>query len=102
MRTKDSDVFDRVQRAHFDDWSQAVTTDNTRFLWAYRLVRSKLCLKDAGGHKHSPIGFGYLRIPASTTMESIMVGCWYTPILPATIVSPSRICRDHKFRGFAR
>jgi hypothetical protein len=30
-----------------------------------------------------------------------MVGCWYTPSLPATIVSPSRICREHKFRGFA-
>jgi hypothetical protein len=28
-----------------------------------------------------------------------MVGCW--PSLPATIVSSSRICRDHNFRGFA-
>jgi hypothetical protein len=30
-----------------------------------------------------------------------MVGCWHTPSLPAVIVSPSRICRDHKFRDFA-
>jgi hypothetical protein len=30
-----------------------------------------------------------------------MVGCWYAPYLPAMIVSPSRICRDHNFRGFA-
>jgi hypothetical protein len=78
-----------------------VTTDDTELLWAYRLVRTKHYLKDAGGHKHSPIGFGYLRVPASTPMGFIMVGCWHTPSLPATIVSPSRICRDHNFRGFA-
>jgi hypothetical protein len=58
-------------------------------------------LKDASGHKHSPIGFGYLRIPTSTPLGYIMVGCWYAPYLPAMIVSPSRICRDHNFRGFA-
>jgi hypothetical protein len=28
MRTKDPDVFDRVKRAHLDDGSQAVTTDD--------------------------------------------------------------------------
>jgi hypothetical protein len=63
-------------------------------------VESKHYLKDAGGHKHSPIGFGYLQIPASTPMGFIMVGCWYIPSLPATIVSPSRIYRKHNFRGF--
>jgi hypothetical protein len=97
----DADADDRVKRAHFDDGSQAVTTDDSGLLWAYRLVRTKHKLKDAGGHKYSPTGFGYLRIPASTTMGFIMVGCWHTPSLPATIVSPSRICRDHNFRGFA-
>jgi hypothetical protein len=101
MCTKDPNVFDRVKRAHFDDGSQAVTTDASELLWAFRLVRTKLYLKDAGGNKHSPIGFGYFRIPASTPMGFIMVGCWYTPSLPATIVSPSLICRDHTFRGFA-
>ncbi len=60
MRTLDSDALDRVQRPHFDDGSQAVTTG---FLWVYRLVRTKHHLKDAGGYKHSPIAFGYLRIP---------------------------------------
>jgi hypothetical protein len=34
-------------------------------------------------------------------MGLIIVGYWQIPSLPATIVSPSRICRDHKFRGFA-
>jgi hypothetical protein len=34
MRTKDPDIFDRVKRAHFDDGSQAVTTDNAELLWA--------------------------------------------------------------------
>jgi hypothetical protein len=50
MRIKDPDVFDRIGSG----------------LWAYRLVRTKYPLKDAGSHKHSPIGSGYLRIPAST------------------------------------
>jgi hypothetical protein len=69
MRTKDPDVFDRVKRSHFDDGSQAVTTDDSGLLWAYHLVRTKHYLEDAGGHKHYPIGFGYLRIPASTTVR---------------------------------
>jgi hypothetical protein len=34
MRTKDPDIFDRVKRAHFDDGSQAVTTDDAELLWA--------------------------------------------------------------------
>jgi hypothetical protein len=76
-------------------------TNNPELLWAYRLVRTKHYLKYAGGHKHSPIGFGYFRIPASRPMGIIIVGCWYTRSLPATIVSPSRICRDRNFRGFA-
>lgn len=36
MRIKDPDVFDLVERAHFDDGSRAVTTDDLG-LWAYRL-----------------------------------------------------------------
>jgi hypothetical protein len=78
MRTKDPDVFDRVQRARFDYRSQAVTTDNSGLLWAYPLVRAI---------KH------HLRILATCSMATgfVMVGCWHTPSLPATIVSPSRI-----------
>jgi hypothetical protein len=40
-------------------------------------------------------------LPVSTPMGFIMVGCWYTPSLPATIASPSRTCWDHNFYGFA-
>jgi hypothetical protein len=32
MRTKDPDVFDRVQRAYFDDGSQAATTYDSGLL----------------------------------------------------------------------
>jgi hypothetical protein len=72
MRTKDADAFDRVKRAHFDNGSLAVTTDDSGLLWNCPIVRTKHYLKDAGNHKHSPIGFAYLRIPASTTMGFIM------------------------------
>jgi hypothetical protein len=64
MRTNDPDAF--VKRAHFDDGSQAVTTDDAELLWAYHLVRTKHYLKDAGGHKHSPISFRYHLVPTST------------------------------------
>jgi hypothetical protein len=39
MSTKDPNVFDRVKRAHFDDVSQAMTTDDSELLWAYHLLR---------------------------------------------------------------
>jgi hypothetical protein len=65
---------------------QAVTTDDSELLWVYRLVRTKHHLKDAGGHKHSPIGFGYLCIPASTPIGFIMVGCCTHP---ACLLRPS-------------
>jgi hypothetical protein len=65
--------------------SQTVTIDDSGILWAYRLVRTKHHLKNAGGHKHSPIGSGYLRISASPDTNFIMVG--NTPSLHATTVS---------------
>jgi hypothetical protein len=37
--------------------------------------------------------------PPSTDTGFLMVGCWHTASLPATIISPSRICRERKFRG---
>jgi hypothetical protein len=84
MRTKNPDVFGRVQRAPFVDGFQAVSNDDSGILWAYRLVRTKHHLEDADGHKQSPIDFGYLRIPASTDTGFIV-----------TIVYPSRICGDN-------
>jgi hypothetical protein len=38
---------------------------------------------------------------SSTDTGFIMVDCKRTTGLPTTIVSPSQICRDHKFHGFA-
>jgi hypothetical protein len=49
----DLDVFDRVQRAHFDYGSQAVTTGDSGFLWAYCLVRTKHHLKASQSHNKS-------------------------------------------------
>jgi hypothetical protein len=50
------------------------TMNDSGLLWAYRLFQSKHHLKDTDGHKHSPIGFGYLRIRASTAKGFIMGG----------------------------
>ena len=55
-----------------DDGSQTMTNDDSGLLFDYRLVRSKHFLKDAGGHKHFPIGFGYLRFPVIKTVGFIL------------------------------
>jgi hypothetical protein len=73
-------------------WRPYLTT--IMYLLATQLLRQHADLS-------SPISFGYLRIPASTDMDFAIVGCWHTPSLPTTIVSPSLICRDYNFLAFA-
>jgi hypothetical protein len=74
-------------------------TDDSGLLWAFRLVlKPNIISKMLTIHKHSPIGFGYFH-PFRLRLGFIMVDGGTS--LPATIVSPSWICRDHRFRGFA-
>jgi len=77
-------------RGHMDGGAQASTTDCLDYLFHYRSLPAKSAtLKVADNTPHYPIGSGYLRVAAYTVSGYIMVPTFYTPTLPATIVSPS-------------
>jgi hypothetical protein len=63
------------------------------------IVRNPPVLKVADNHKHSPMHQGYLRIPIHGGIE-LMVTCYLTPSLEATIVSPDAIGRELRCRGY--
>ena len=75
---------------HMDGGAQASTTDRLDYLFHYRSLPAKSAtLKVADNTPHYPIGLGYLCVAAYTVSGYIMVPTFYTPTLPATIVSPS-------------
>ena len=79
-------------RAHMDGGSMANTTQDITLLWhltyfAAGVPVPTLCVADE--RAHHPVGFGYLRVPClSSPMGYEMVHTFYTPTLPATILSP--------------
>jgi len=73
-----------------DGGAQASTTDCLDYLFHYRSLPAKSAtLKVADNTLHYLIGSGYLRVAAHTAAGFIMVLTFYTPTLPATIVSPN-------------
>jgi hypothetical protein len=49
----------------------------------------------------TPQGIGYLRIPADTTMGYLKIKCYWTPTMPATILSPYAIGTQFCSRGYS-
>jgi len=77
---------------HMDGGAQASTTDRLDYLFHYRsFSSSSTTLKVADNTPHYPVGMGFLRLPAHTTLGYVMVPTFYTPTLPATILSPSEL-----------
>jgi hypothetical protein len=62
-------------------------------------VRNPPVLKVADNHQHSPTHQGYLQIPIDGGIE-LMVTCYLTPSLEATIVSPDAIGREFQCRDY--
>jgi hypothetical protein len=63
-------------------------------------VRNPPVLKVADNHQHYPMHQGYLRIPIHGGIE-LMVACYLTPSLEATIVSPdAAIGHEFHCRGY--
>lgn len=77
------------------------STDRKNLLWFFHEVTTTTKFLDAGKHEHHPKGYGYLCVPAGNDEGRIFVRCWYTPSLPATIISPSRLAKELKADGFA-
>ena len=93
LATKHSPHGIHTTQAHLDTGSQASTTPHRHLLWNYTPFTPtdpcpiRLRAADAK-YTHTPIGRGYLHVPADTPDGSVALLCYHTPEMPATIVSP--------------
>ena len=92
-------------RAHVDGGSIATTTDRKEYLFSYhefsatereRTVR----LKVADDTVHVPTGTGFLKIPCHQSPGFLFVKSYYTPQIPATILSPDSVARSLDCNGY--
>ena len=92
-------------RAHTDGGALATTCNQLRYLWCYRqftYIKRKRAprLKVADDTIHVPTGIGYIRIPCETDPGFVFVRCYYTPEIPATILSPHDLARIYECKGY--
>ena len=83
-------------KGHVDGGAMASTTDRLDYLFRYHIFgdseRHKApLLRVADDTTHRPKGMGYLRLPTSGTRNFLEIACYYTPEIPATIISPDAI-----------
>jgi hypothetical protein len=91
-----------LQQGHMDGGSMVCTTDQRCLLWYYQdLVDSGIKLLVADNTPHTPQGIGYLCIPAATAMGYLEIKCYWTPTMPATILSPYAIGTQFCCRGYS-
>jgi len=77
---------------HMDGGVQASTTDSLEYLFHYQALRdTSAMLKVADNTPHYPVGLDFLHVTADTDIGYVMVPTFYTPMLPATIISPSNL-----------
>jgi len=87
-----SDNMEHELCGHMDGGAQASTTNHLEYLFHYHLLgKNSTTLKVADDTPHYPVGLGFLRITADTDLRYVMVPTFYTPTLPATIISPSNL-----------
>jgi hypothetical protein len=98
------DVIRTVHIAHFDNGAMTSTTHFLPALWHYRPFDTydppTQPIKVADHGTHTPVGFGFLRIPSTEITGYSMVFCLYTPTILATIVSPYAIGLQYRARGY--
>jgi len=88
--------------AHMDAGSMASTTNSLAFLWEFRpMDGSSITLCVADSTPHHPTGIGFLCIPILGPSHFASVRTFYTPSLPATIISPSSIATDLGCVGYS-
>ena len=106
IRTQEIMLMDAVPpRGHVDGGALASTTDALDYLWSYhkysrRERESVTRLKVADDTIHIPEGFGYLKVPCTERPGYLFVRGYYTPGIPATILSPDAIARALECDGF--
>ena len=99
-----TDVPTVVTCAHADGGSMATTTDRLDLLWHLKWIpegeRRNTALKVADDRAHHPTAHGFLRVPTDSASGFRMVRSYYTPTLPATILSPSAMGGQFHCRGY--
>jgi hypothetical protein len=104
LSRRDSEDSCTKGRAHVDGGAQTSTTDQLHLLWHYTEFSSDRkvpTLRVADETPHYPTGYGYLKTPSLTGNGYHMVACFYTPTLPATLISPDRIGKAFKCEGYS-
>jgi len=88
--------------AHMDAGSMASTTDHFEYLWEYQSLHgSSATLRVADATPHHLTSIGFLKVPIVGSPGFLSVCTFYTPSLPATILSPASITSDHGCVGFS-
>ena len=103
--TEDTLSDEVAPRGHVDGGSRVTTTSRKEYLWGYRPAseaeREMLpSLQVADGTKHKPSGHGYIKIPARYPHGHMYVPAYYTPEIPATIVSPDSMGKAYACQGY--
>ena len=93
-------------RAHVDGGSIATTTDRLEYLFSYQKyttdeLLSVVRLKVADDTVHTPTGVGYLKVPCHGHSSFMFVKCFYTPQIPATILSPDSVAKSLRCQGYS-
>jgi len=86
---------EHVLQAHMDAGSMTSTMSHLDCLWDYKIIDGTsptLCVAD--NTPHHPIGVGFVKVPISSTPDSLLICSFYTPMLPAIILSPASIASD--------
>ena len=87
-------------RAHMDGGSMANTTDRRELLWNFK-EKPGCTLRVADDHPHYPTGTGFVRVPSDDACGYREIRCYYTPTLPATILSPASMCKQFQCSSYS-
>ena len=92
-------------RGHVDGGALASTTDRREYLWQYRAYspeeRTRVSrLRVADDTVHIPTGEGFLKVPCSNTKGYTFAKSYYTPEIPATILSPNALGVASRCEGY--
>ena len=85
---------------HMDGGSMATTTDQKELLFDLVPLTTAPKLRVADSRAHIPTHTGKMYLQ-TTSARPVIVQCFYTPSLPATILSPTSIAKRERGTGYS-
>ena len=91
---------------HVNGGSMANTTDRMDYLFGHKefkgdeIYTSPPQLRVADDTIHRPLGKGYLKIPVDKGSGYLLAKAYYTPQIPATILSPDAMAKAFRCRAY--